>query len=129
VQVWAPAAVATAALPAGATLQATAFTPGQTDWAAAPTLPYADGQALAGRVLSRPLAAGQALRMADLQPRRWFALGETVQVQLRGAGFAIDTQAVALTAGIEGQAARARTEAGRVLLGRPVAERRMELLW
>jgi flagella basal body P-ring formation protein FlgA len=67
--------------------------------------------------------------MADLQPRRWFALGETVQVQLRGAGFAIDTQAVALTAGIEGQAARARTEAGRVLLGRPVAERRMELLW
>jgi flagella basal body P-ring formation protein FlgA len=127
VQVWAPAVVGTASLPAGATLEDSQLTLTEVDWAAASTPPFASAQALAGRVLARPLAAGQALRAADLQPHRWFAAGETVRVVASGAGFTIDAEGQALTPGFEGQPARVRTEGGRILVGVPVGERRLEV--
>jgi flagella basal body P-ring formation protein FlgA len=73
-----------------------------------------------------PAGAGQALR-PDLLARKWFASGETVQIVARGAGFSISAEGQALSHGLEGQPARVRTEGGRVLVGRPVAERRMEV--
>lgn len=127
VQVFAPAVVLASALPAGATLDGTSLTLAEVDWGAASGQPFANGQALLGRVLARPLAAGQALRGPDLLARKWFAPGETVQVVARGAGFSISAEGQALSNGLEGQPARVRTEGGRVLVGRPVAERRMEV--
>jgi flagella basal body P-ring formation protein FlgA len=127
VQVWAAAAVATAALPAGTHLEAAQITIAEVDWAATTAPPLAGAGALTGRVLARPLAAGQPLRTSDLLPRQWFALGETVRVLATGAGFSIDAEGEALTPGLEGQLARVRTESGRILVGRPVGERRMEL--
>lgn len=127
VQVFAPAVVLATALPAGATLDTTALTLAEVDWGAASGQPFANGQALLGRVLARPLAAGQALRAPDMLARKWFAPGETVQIVARGAGFSISAEGQALSNGLEGQPARVRTEGGRVLVGRPVAERRMEV--
>ena len=95
--------------------------------AAAATPPFTADQALSGRVLARPVAAGAALRPTDLQPRLWFAAGGTVQISARGRGFAINVEGRALTSGREGHPARVRTESGRVVVGQPVGERRVEL--
>lgn len=127
VQVLAPAVVLASALPAGATLEAPMLTLAEVDWGAASSPPFADGKPLAGRVLARPLGAGQAPRGPDLLARKWFAPGETVQILARGNGFSVSAEGQALSNGLEGQPARVRTEGGRVLVGRPVAERRMEV--
>ena len=44
-----------------------------------------------------------------------------------GQGFAVSSEAQALTPGLEGQPVRVRTEAGRVLVGRAVGEHRVEV--
>ena len=69
----------------------------------------------------------QSLRQAHLKLRQWFAAGETVQVTARGSGFSVVGEAQAISAGLEGQPARARTDSGRVLVGVAVGERKMEL--
>jgi flagella basal body P-ring formation protein FlgA len=127
VQVWSAAVVARADLPAGTRLEAAQVTLAEVDWATAAAPPFAGTEAVVGRVLARPLAAGQAPRATDLQPRLWFALGETVRVLATGPGFSIDAVAEALTPGFEGQLARVRTESGQVVVGRPVGERRIEV--
>ena len=127
VQVLAPAVVATAALPAGARLDPVQLGTVEIDWAATAAPPFTDAQALAERVLARPVAAGQALRPTDLQPRLWFESGDTVRISARGAGFAITSEGRALTPGREGAPARVRTDSGRIVVGQPVGERRVEL--
>jgi len=127
VQVLAPALVVASALPAGARIEAAQLSLAEVDWAAAATPPFTTEENLSGRVLSRPVAAGQALRAADLQPRVWFAHGDTVRVSARGNGFAITVEGQALTPGREGQPARVRTESGRIVVGRPVGERLLEI--
>lgn len=127
VQVWAAAAVARQPLPAGAVPLADQVDELPVDWAAAPTLPLTAAQALAERVLARPVAAGQTIRQGDLKPRQWFAAGALVQVVARGAGFAVAAEGTALSPGIEGQPARVRTGSGRVLQAQPVGPGRVEL--
>jgi flagella basal body P-ring formation protein FlgA len=90
-----------------------------------PVLPAA--AALVGRSLAQPLGAGQALRQASLKPRQWFAPGDTVQVRAVGGGYAVQGSGEALTAGLEGQPARVRTEGGKMLSGMPVGERQLEI--
>jgi len=80
-----------------------------------------------GRTLARPLARGQSVRTTHLKAREWFAAGETVQVVAQGPGFRVSGEAQALTQGVEGQEARVKTEGGRVLTGRPIGERRLEV--
>jgi flagellar basal body P-ring formation protein FlgA len=129
VQVWAPAWAGAGALPAGSELTVKQLAQVEVDWAASPGAPYFINAAdLAGRSLARALPAGQALRSTDLLPRRWFASGDTVSITLRGAGFAINAEGQALMPGLEGQAVRVRTDNGRVLNGRAVAERRVEVI-
>lgn len=127
VQVLAPAWVARGPLPTGTTLDASLLVQAETDWAAAGDAPLADMQALTGRKLAQPLAAGQAPRQADLQRRRWFRSGQTVQVVLVGTNFAVAAEAEAVSDGFEGSEARVRTPAGRLLTGRAVGERRLEV--
>lgn len=128
VEVLAAAVVVTAALPAGARLDPSLLGQAEADWAAAAAPPFTATQALAGRVLARPVVPGQTLRPTDLQPRLWFAAGDTVRISARGPGFAIESEGRALTNGQEGQPARVRTESGRVVVGQPVGERRLELV-
>jgi len=126
VQVLAPAVAVVSALPAGTRLDPSQLREAEVDWASATAPPFTATEALAGRVLARPMAAGQALRSTDLQARRWFSLGDTVRISARGAGFTINADGQALTPGHEGQAVRVRTESGRIIVGRPVGERLVE---
>jgi flagella basal body P-ring formation protein FlgA len=128
VQVWAPAWVAAAPRAAGDALAEGHLRPGVVDWAAAPTPPLPLTSNPAGRTLARPLAAGEALREADLRSRQWFGAGDTVQVTARGSGFSIRAEAQALTPGYEGRPARLKAGNGRVFSATPVAEREAEVL-
>lgn len=127
VRVWAQAVVAASALPVGARLEPTELQLQETDWAAAPGRPFTSPLELSDRVLVRPLQPGAPVRPADLRPRQWFAQGDTVQVVAQGRSFQIRTEGQAMAPGIEGQPVRVRTEAGSVVLGLPVAQRRVEL--
>lgn len=128
VQVWAAAPVASAALPVGARLDASMLGLAEVDWAASTAPPVATAADLQDRLLARPVAAGQPLRTADLKSRHWFNQGETVRIVAQSAGFSISTEGQALGPGIEGQRVRVRVESGRVLVGQPVGDRRVELV-
>ena len=128
VKVWTAGLVAHAALTAGSVLTPNDLSVGEVDLAE-------DGGAawlgaagsLAGRILQRPIAAGQALRSTHLKPRVWFAAGDVVKVLAEGDGFSVSGEGVAMTAGVEGQPARVRTEGGRVLTGNATAQRLIEM--
>lgn len=129
VHAWAPAWTAAAALPAGVRLTAAQLVQADTDWGAAPQPPIAEAAQIEGRTLLRPLAAGQALRPADLQPRVWFAAGDTVQVVARGSGFEISAEGQAMSPGVEGQRVRVRMDGSDAppVVGRAAGGRRVEL--
>jgi flagella basal body P-ring formation protein FlgA len=127
VAVWAPGVVARSALPAGARLEPGQLLRTEIDWAAAAAPPFDDPAPLVGRVLVRPLTAGQALRTADLQSRQWFLPGDSVRIVAIGPGYSVTGQGEALTAGIEGHPAKVQVRDGAVLTGRAVSERCIEV--
>ncbi len=127
VRVFAPAWVATTPLSAGTVVEAAHLQEAEVDWAAERSPPLADAGRALGRKLQRPLAAGQALRQADLARQQWFAAGERVQLLARGAGFTVSGEGLALAPGLEGQPVRVRTDAGQVLSGVAVGTRRVEV--
>ena len=127
VSVYAQATVLKAALPAGTVLDASQLGQAEVDIAAAPGAAVADPMLAVGRVLGRAVAAGTTLRQTDLKARQFFAAGETVRVNAVGPGWQVVTEAQAISAGIEGQAVRVRTESGRLLTARPVGDRQVEV--
>ena len=127
VKVHGRALVAAAPLPAGTVLSANDLRLAEVDLAEDGSAALDDPSLALGRTLQRALASGQSLRQSHLKARQWFAVGDTVQVRAGGDGFSVSGEGQALTRGVEGEPARVRTEAGRVLTGMPVAERRMEL--
>ena len=127
VKVHARGLAAASPLAAGTVLVAADLVDAEVDWAEADGAVLVDAQAVVGRALTRPLAAGQGVRLSDFKPRAWFAAGDPVKIRAVGPGFAIDGEGQALSAGVEGQPARVRTEAGRVVVGMPVAERRVDV--
>ncbi len=126
VKVFGRGLAAAAALPAGAVLTAADMRAIEVDLASA-TAPLLVAASAVGRTLARPLAAGQTLLASDLRIRQWFAAGETVQITAIGPGFRVSSEGQALGPGLEGQPARVRTDSGRVVIGAPVGERRLEL--
>lgn len=126
VKVLAPSLVAAGALPAGTVLTAAHLASAEVDLAEGSPAVRASALAL-GRTLARPLAAGAALREADLRARLWFAAGETVTVVAIGPGFRITGSGTALSPGVAGQRVRVRTDQGRILVGEPVADGRVEV--
>ena len=127
VKVHARGLAAAVPLAAGTVLSAGDVVDSEVDWAEDAGAVLIDAQAAVGRTLARPLAAGQGVRQGDFKPRHWFAAGDTVKIRAVGAGFAVDGEGQAISAGVEGQAARVRTEAGRVVVGLPTAERRIDV--
>ena len=127
VDVYGPGLVAAAALPAGATLSAADLKPGEVNLAAAPSPVLGDAAQAVGRALVRPLAAGEALRAADLRARQWFAAGDTVRIVAGGAGWSIHGEGQALNPGVDGRSVRVRTESGRVVSGLATGERIVEV--
>ncbi len=127
VKMFGPALVSVGPLAAGSVVGSADVIQAEVDLAEDASVAVHDSALVVGRTLARPLATGQSLRQSHLKLRQWFAAGETVQVLARGSGFSVAGEGQALTAGIEGQPARVRTESGRVLIGVAVGERRMEM--
>lgn len=127
VEVWAWAPVLVRALPAGAQLDESMLTPTEVNWAASANSPHQHASTLVGRVLARPVAAGQALWAADLKTRQWFSLGDSVRIVAQGTGFSISSEGTALGVGLEGQSVRVKTESGRIISAWPVGARQVEL--
>src|SRR4030095_9556459 len=74
-----------------------------------------DPRQAVGRTLAQNLQPGHNPRQTHLKSRQWFVAGETVRVIASGPGFALESEAQALSNGIEGQPARGRTHSGRGL--------------
>ncbi|MEK8034633.1 flagellar basal body P-ring formation chaperone FlgA [Ideonella sp. DXS29W] len=127
VRVWSRSLVTQAALPAGTVLEPGHFTEAEVDLAAAPGAPIGQPGLAVGRTLARSLPAGAALRVSDLKARQWFAAGETVRVVAVGPGWQVVTEGEAMNPGLEGQTVRVRVESGRLLQGRPVGDRQVEV--
>jgi flagella basal body P-ring formation protein FlgA len=127
VQVHAPALVLTQGLPAGAEITAEHLKLAEVDIAAAPSPTFDRPAQLIGRRLAAPLAQGAEVRANDLRAHQWFAAGDPVTLVALGSGFAIEGEGQALTPGLEGQSVRVRTPSGRVVVGTPNGERRVEV--
>ena len=127
VSVYTQATVVKAALPAGTVLDAGQLGQAEVDIAAAPGAAVGDPMLAVGRTLGRSVPAGATLRQTDLKARQFFAAGETVRVNAIGPGWQVVTEAQAVSAGVEGQAVRVRTETGRLLTARPTGDRQVEV--
>lgn len=127
VKVYGPALVAAQPLAAGRAVEAADLVQAEVDLASDPTGTLHDPSAVVGRTLSHAVAAGQPVRRSQLRPRHWFAAGDIVKVVAQGTGFHVSGVGQALTAGLEGQPARVRTDSGRILTGMPSGDRRLEL--
>ena len=64
-----------------------------------------------------PVSAGMPVTQAMLRREPLIQPGQTVRLVAKGQGFAISTEARALTAGAEGELVRARTAGGQVVSG------------
>lgn len=128
VNVYGPALVSSTALPAGHVLAASDFHQAEVNLAEDMlNPPVINGTTLLGRTLAKALAPGESLRASSLKARQWFAAGDKVQIRVAGSGFAVAGAGEAVTAGMEGQPARVRTESGRMVSGMPVAEHQLEI--
>ena len=127
VKVFAPALVATRALPAGTLLAEGDLAQAEVDLAEDTSNALFQPALAIGRTIDRPLPAGRSLRQSHLKPRQWFAAGEVVQVVAQGPGFRVAGEGQALTPGTEGLPVRIRTESGRILTAQAVGERRVEV--
>ena len=127
VKVYAKAWTVNQPLALGAVLAAEHLQLDEVDIAAEPSPVIHQVQAAVGRPLARALKPGQVLREADLKARQWFAAGDTVRIVSVGQGFSISAEGQALGPGVDGQAIKVRTEGGRVVTGRAVAARQVEI--
>jgi flagella basal body P-ring formation protein FlgA len=127
VKVFGRALIVPAGATAGSVLAETDLAEAEVDLAEEFTAALVDPRLAVGRTLAQNLKPGQTLRQTHIKSRQWFVAGETVRVVATGAGFALESEAQALSNGIEGQPARVRTESGRVLTGLPAGERRVEV--
>jgi flagella basal body P-ring formation protein FlgA len=127
VHVWGEGIVAASALRPGSVLTPADLALAEIDLAAEAGAPVVDAQALVGRIVARPLAAGQAVRTVHIKPRLWFQAGTTVRLTAIGNGYAIRGSGQALSPGVEGQSVRVRTESGRVVTGAAISANDVEI--
>ena len=127
IKVFGPASVAGEALPAGTVLQPRHLRVQDVNLAEGTEPPLSEAAAAMGRTLARALAPGQALRASDLRQQQWFTAGDVVRIVARGDGYQVHGEGTALDAGVDGRNARVRTESGRIVSGRAVATRQIEL--
>lgn len=128
VKVWMPAVVAAVPLQPGSLVSQADLRLAEVDVAASNAAAVTDPQMVIGRAVMRMIPAGDALRTTDIKQRRWFAAGEPVTVLVHGDGFAASARGVAISHGDEGQCARIRMDAQRVLCAQPVGDRQAEVL-
>lgn len=126
VQVYGPAAIASQPLAAGAVLSASDFRVEEIELTRELTPLVGDPNTLAGKQLTRPIAAGQPVRLDAFRVPPSINPGDPVQIVVSGQGFTLSGTGVALAPASEGQVLRARTESGRVVSG-TLRDRTLEL--
>lgn len=117
VQVYGPAAVAAQPLAAGAIVGPNDFRIEEIELSREPAPLVGDPTTLAGKQLTRPVAAGQPVRVDAVRVPPTINPGDPVQIVVTGQGFTLSGSGVALAAASDGQVLRARTESGRVVSG------------
>lgn len=117
VKVWGPALVAARALPANQPVQASDVQLQEIELSKESATVFADARSLEGKLLARPVAAGQAMRTDFFKAAPVIAQGDAVRLVAKGPGFSVSTDALALQHAGDGQAIRVKTEAGRVVTG------------
>lgn len=89
----------------------------EVDWAAESAAIVANPAAWVGRIATRPLVAGQALRQNMVRAPDLFKPGAPVRVVVQGLGYAVTASGQAMSAGGEGQNVRVRMANGRIVTG------------
>lgn len=117
VEVHGPALVARATLPAGAAVSADDFTLEQRALTRESGSIVGDPTMVRGKILARPLTAGQVLKADGLRQPMVFVAGDPVRIRINADGFTISAEGIALNPAAEGQPIRVRTENGRVVSG------------
>jgi len=127
VKVHGPALVASRALPANQPVTGADVQVQEIELSKESASVFADARSLEGKLLTRPLAAGQALRTDFFRAAPVIAQGDAVRLVAKGPGFSVSTDALALQHAGDGQAIRVKTEAGRVVTGVARAGRVVEV--
>ena len=117
VRAFGSALVAMSGLPASAALHADQFRTEEVELSREPAELVRTAARLDGQTLTRPIAAGQALRLDQLRAIPTVAAGDPVRILLIGEGFNVNAEGVALAAAAEGQNLRVRLENGRIVAG------------
>ena len=86
-----------------------------------------DPAVIDGKLITRSVSAGTALRADWLRGRPVVVMGDQVKLVYLGAGFSIAADAKALTNATDGQTVRVQIESGRVLTGTARDGRRVEV--
>ncbi len=128
IKVYGQAYVSLADLPVGTELTQEHLRLAEVDLAGDAGAVFQQPDGWVGRRLAKPLAAGEALRSSDLKLRQWVQPGDRVQVMATGQGYAVAGEGQAIGVGLEGQDVRVRFDNGRMVTGRTVGERRVEVL-
>jgi flagella basal body P-ring formation protein FlgA len=118
VKVYGPGLVATRPIARGQPLTIEDFRQERVEWTqwAPGMLAVAPDQA-DGRVATRGIQPGEALRRDMLRTQPVFVAGEPIRIVYAGPGFTVNTEGKALTLGNDGQAAQAALGGGRVVTG------------
>lgn len=127
VRVFGPALVAARPIAAGQSFGTDDLAIAEVDWTREPNGVLTDLAQLDGRVSARPINAGQPIPVAALRAPQVMSAGDQVRLVGRGGGFAITTQAVAMTAAQDGQTVRVRLDSGRILTGIARVGRQVEV--
>lgn len=127
VKVWGQALVAVVPLRPGQLVSQADLRLAEVDLASSSSPALKKAADIVGRSVVRGIEPGQSIRQEDVRARRWFASGDTVRLNVVGAGFRVVAEGLAISHGDEGRCARIRTDNGKVLCGMPVGERLAEL--
>ncbi len=117
VSVFGPAVVATEPMAAGANPSQSSLQVIEAELTREHGTPVTDPAQLVGRTLTRPVAAGQVIRVEQLRMAQTVASGDPLKIEMIGRGFVIQGEGQALGAGSEGQPIRVRTDNGRIVGG------------
>ncbi len=82
------------------------------------TPPILDPNAVIGRILARPQKEDSALHMFDIKMKTFFAAGDVVKIVTNYNNLQVTVSGIAVTAGVEGQPVRVKTDSGKLLQGK-----------
>jgi len=127
VKAFGPAWVLRGPVEQGTVLTADHAEQSEVDWAEDRSPVLADPDLWVGQIATRTAMPGQAIRQSMVRAATVFSAGTQVRVVAQGEGFAVSSDAQALSAGVVGQPARVRMENGRILSGIVLDARTVQL--